>query len=369
MSAPTTCCEQCGASFAAPAGGPETLCPFCSAAAVETGGPPVATGRRGDLIRRREIDLARFTVDRQGADLHVSWRWDRVQGVFAVAVAAFCAWLTGAFERDVVRSILAGEVFSGDFPPRGGWFLAVALPLFILYSAVALLINRTEFAVCAGELRTWYGPVPFFRSRRLPVADVRGFKVERVRSDDNDTYELHAVRRSGRDVKLIVGENSRDVPQAIRSLLTAHFRAIGAFPVAPPKPSPRAKSAGSAKSAAAPGRAAKVTLICPRCVGTLDPPPERAELRCRFCDADVPVPDAVVTALGLRPARVHHQARFERTFASREQGDVLIVSAGWDRGVGWTVAKIGVGLIAAGLTALAAVWWFGGEFGIVHNEL
>ncbi|MEM9702613.1 MAG: hypothetical protein AAF907_09230, partial [Planctomycetota bacterium] len=319
---------------------------------------PEGEGQRGDLVRRREIDLARFFIDRDGPDLYVSWRRNRLVGAGLAAVSAFFIGLIV-----VVAALLRGQVAA-----RGGWdalpvesWLILALPaipaLLAAYPAAALLWNRSEIAVHDGSLHAWHGPVPTFPvgTRRVPLSDVTELEVTmRVHRRENSTtysYDLQAVREDGRPVRLIVGESSDAVPRAIKRLLEAHLAetTAGRIPAAP------AEAVEERDEPRSPAGA--LTLICPRCGGTLVPPPERAEIRCSHCTARVPVPRSVRRALRLRPARRRDKARFRATFDAQKEGDRLIFHAAWPPPIGRALLGL-----AGGIGGLVLILWFFGLY-------
>ena len=349
MSRPTTRCETCGAAVRS-AGAVESRCPFCKAVAVRTGGAPLKVGERGELVRRRELNLSKFTVDRRGADLSVRWRWSRARGVGMLLVAAF---LTAVFydHAEFGWRLLTDPAGRGGGSWEGIAFglAPLAVPALLIYGAFTSLFNRTELAVRDRTLRSWHGPIPIYRGRRVPVDELRELRVKRVVHETKNAisvyYELHAVRTNGRAVKLILHKKDRRIPLAVKDLLDAHLGFAG-----PPAP-----ARGRAGPDDAAGDRPRITLTCPRCGGTLDPPPERAELRCRFCGAKVPIPEAVVTSLGLAPARVHDRGRFRKTFSAHKRDGVMTFAADRDRAAGAIGLKIAAALLAIGAVGLGGV--------------
>ena len=361
----TVQCARCGAEVVAhDAAGVEFRCPACAAVAIATDGKErLRPGRRGDLRRRREIDLSRFAIDRDGPDLFVSWRWSRLAGAAALVAAGVAGYFAFGFVATLRQSAVA----------RGGWtelaidhyvmpLGATAVTLFLAHLGVSALLNRTELAVHGGTLHAWHGPVPTpYRSRRVPLDDLDELRVYRkVKTSDGDehvSFELHAVLKNGRWVRLIADEKRRDVPQAMKTLLSAHIADL-ANPRVSGDPGGRRGEPAEASEAPVTGA---ITLGCPKCGGTLAPPPERAEMRCRFCRAKVPVPAEVRRALGLRPARTHDRARFRATFTAKKEEDRLIFTAGWVRWAGWLALKLAAAPLLLGLLWIGSLIWFEGE--------
>ncbi|MFH5805455.1 hypothetical protein [Alienimonas sp. DA493] len=355
MAERTLRCTECGARVVPhDEHGVEFRCPACGAVAVTTDrDAPVRIGQRGDLKRLHGVDLAKFTIDLNGPSLLVSWRWNRLAGAAVLTVAVLVGAAALFFALPLTRE-------DGPFELRGESLFGLGLSgifLLALHRGLALALNRTEIAVHDGTLRVWHGPIPRRLSRRVPLSELDELRVWRkVRSDGNGgqrvTWELHAVRQDGKWVRLIADESRRSTPAAVKRLLDAHLdRAVRPERAAPTCPTPaRVAPVDSVDSAEA---LPAVTLSCPQCGGTLDPPPERAETTCRFCSATAPIPTEVQRVLALRPARTPDRARLRATFAVRQEGDATTFSAAWPREVATFLLR--VALAAGAFAALGGV--------------
>ncbi len=90
----------------------------------------------------------------------------------------------------------------------------IAAGVFLVYSGIAKMINRTTVKVSTGELTITHGPVPWPSPKPISHHQVRQvYGKERVsRSSRGGTsvrYELRTLTTDGRDIKLLSGLNDR----------------------------------------------------------------------------------------------------------------------------------------------------------------
>ncbi|GAB5440317.1 MAG: hypothetical protein Fues2KO_06660 [Fuerstiella sp.] len=356
----TNQCPQCGVTVVTSSRTAEFRCPCCDATTIDLASEATRKGQRGDLVRRRNLDLSRFIIEKRETDLFVRWNWSRAKGVLgfvilAIVIGFFSSGMFGPIRLDL-SSWKAPNLFNSFFSL--GALVTVAG---LFHAALCCCCNRTEIASSSSELQVWHGPIPCHWQTRIPLRELDHFHVYRkVTESDGQrdvSYELHAVCHDGRILRLIRHESQVTLPKAIKSLLTAHLTALrdssstAADTTAVVRPPP-------SKDATAENR---ITLICPNCAGTLEPPPERAELRCRHCGADVPVPVEIQRQLGLDPRREHDDERLRATFTVQENGETLFFAANWDRGVSRMLFKLAGALVAISLLGIGLTWYFEGS--------
>lgn len=356
----TNQCPQCGVTVVTSSRTAEFRCPCCDATTIDLGASEIRKGQRGDLVRRRNLDLSRFIIEKRETDLFVRWNWSRAKGVLgfvilAIVIGFFSSGMFGLIRLDL-SLWKAPDLFNSLFTL--GALVTVAG---LFHAALCSCFNRTEIAFSNSELQVWHGPIPCRWQTRVPLRELDHFDVYRkVTESDGQpdvSYELHAVCHDGRILRLIRHESQATLPKAMQSLLTAHLTALrnpastAAETMAVVSPPPTKDSTA----------ANRITLICPKCAGTLDPPPERAELRCRHCGADVPIPVELQRQLGLDPSREHNEERVRATFTVRKNGDTLFFAANWDRGVTRMLFKLSGALVAISLLGIGLTWNFEGS--------
>ena len=223
-------CPQCEASLPVPPERTQFFCSFCGATVVV----PEPTGEEllpddellgdesaadDDEVIKKPVDLSRFTIDKQGEDLHISWKWSRLGGgclmffaVFWLGITSF-AFLSGATDGDWILS-----VFLIPF---------VGIGLLIAYAALAYLINSTDIAVEDRLLTVHHGPLPWKNPKPVEVANIKQLfcfeKVTQGKYGPRYSYELHALQFEGPVLTLLSGEQGPEIPRAIERLLEVHL--------------------------------------------------------------------------------------------------------------------------------------------------
>ena len=368
----TVRCGRCGSAVPAhDEHAAEFRCPACGAVTVAGAGGPVGEGRRGDLVRHHGLDLTRFTVTGTDRDLRVSWR-PTTEGAFAFATAGFFGAIPllvfGATGAVLLPRPLGRVVFPG--------VLAATVWLFVrtVYGTAARLVNRATLTVADGVLTVKTRPLPTRCGGPVRLADVA--KVRTTLSGAATSGGVTTVlggltvacaESAGGATRVLLRRDSAENIGGIASLLEALRGARPAHPrrVPPPAPPAPATPAPAESAAGGPAGPAPVTLSCPKCAGTLLPPPERAELTCPYCGTVVRAPGPVAAALGLRPARTRDRARFREAFVTRRDGRDLLVTAARPRGGSWGRAAGGGGAGVLALGVAAALAWSGGA--VLHG--
>jgi hypothetical protein len=148
----------------------------------------------------------KFVVDRRGDSLSVSWRWYRAAQ--HLPLFAFCI----AWDAFLVYWYFAPE------PGEVGWLhyvfpiAHVSVGLFLSYTVLAGLFNRTIVSASRGALKIQHTGLPWPGNRELPRDSVRQLYVKEERrrakrrsNDDVVTYDLCALLESQREVELLDG--------------------------------------------------------------------------------------------------------------------------------------------------------------------
>lgn len=143
---------------------------------------------------------AKMKVEQFAGSWTVSWRWFGFQYVamfvFCIAWDSFLIfWYKMAF-RDEAPWIMI--VF-----PVGH----VAVGVGLTYTALAGFLNRTRLILGHGQLTVRHGPLPWWGNRDMATADIRQFYCEesRVRNNQGSGYQLSAMLKDGRKVKILSG--------------------------------------------------------------------------------------------------------------------------------------------------------------------
>lgn len=257
------------------------------------------------------------------------WGWDRLRGAAAIPLAGVIGWF--------------GSIYLGPGGLKSGRIDWIAL-LFGLgvivfavglgYTGLALLLNTTRIAIRNRVLQTSHGPLPYYPRTRIPLASLQELRVHRAvtKGSDGDVkvdYQLHARTSSGRTVRLIIHQDSSEVPAAVKSVLDAHIRRLSETPVEVGVV--EQSKQGAARNKTKTRRRRKIVLICPRCGGLIPPPRKITSSKCRFCGAGLTIQDDVWESLGLHPPRRRDIEHKPVTFILRREGRALTISAGWNR--------------------------------------
>lgn len=168
-----------------------------------------------------------YSVGYEGTGLVITRRWLCAK---FVALLGFCVFWDGFL---VVWYSLA---FTKGAPLLMKLFpvLHVAVGVFITYTAVAGLINRTRITVNSAELGIKHFPLPWPGSRTVPRYEVDQLfceeRINRSRNGASYSYDLSAVMKDGKRQKLVLGldtpENALFLEQQIEGYLGISDRPV-----------------------------------------------------------------------------------------------------------------------------------------------
>jgi hypothetical protein len=93
--------------------------------------------------------------------------------------------------------------------------LHVGVGVGLTYYTVAGFLNRTVVEVSHEGLRIYHTPLPWFGNKTIPVSDLAQLYREEVVSRENRstrvTYQLSAVSKESKKIKLLGGIETADV--------------------------------------------------------------------------------------------------------------------------------------------------------------
>ena len=164
------------------------------------------------VIRPKAALPQRFQVDEDGPVTRITWRWFNPVHIF---MAFFCVIWDGFLIFWYGMALSKGA--SGEEVP----LVAILFPLghlaagvFITYFTLAGFLNRTRVEVSRDQLTIHHGPLPWPGNKDLPGRQLTQlFGEEITRRSKNGvtvTYDLVAVNRENRKVKLLTGLTERD---------------------------------------------------------------------------------------------------------------------------------------------------------------
>ena len=221
MIATALTCPQCSASLEVPEERTQFFCKYCGATVVVP--ESMRSAPRSDDAEperlRRPLDLSRFTIDKQGDTLAVSWNWSRAGGVFLLLFSLFwCGFISVFFLAPTGDGEWIFKLFALPF---------LAIGIGMMYAAAGLLVNRTEILVHDGVLEIWHGPLPWKKPPAVETKNVSQlFVFERVKQGKygpSYTYELQALQADGPVLVLLSGEQTPDTCRAVERLLETHL--------------------------------------------------------------------------------------------------------------------------------------------------
>jgi len=199
-------CRRCGASIDVRDVLEELAiakCRYCSAVmdlSARGGGDPSEPAPRP--ARRAAVPIPeRFKVTETPGALAIEWRWFSAMAIFLLFFCVFwdsflVVWYLGAFSQ-------------GDTPVVVFVFplIHVAVGVGLTWFALASLINRTRIEVERGVLRIRHFPLPWPGNRDVQASELAQLfcdeSVHRGKNSTTYTYNLHAMLRGGRRLKLI----------------------------------------------------------------------------------------------------------------------------------------------------------------------
>ena len=175
-------------------------------------GSTVPPEKRGE-IRPKAALPSRFQVEEDGMSTRITWRW--FNPLIHLFLAFFCvAWDGFLF---MWYGIALGAD-TGDSPVSIIMVLFpiahVAVGVGLTYFTLAGFVNRTRIEVSRNQLTIRHGPLPWKGNQDLPGRQLTQLYGEEVISRGKNgvtiTYELIALDRENRKVKLLSGLTEKD---------------------------------------------------------------------------------------------------------------------------------------------------------------
>lgn len=149
------------------------------------------------------------TVVRDAGALTITYRWFKPLYLFMLF---FCIFWDGflVFWYDMALRKGAGA------PSMAIWFplLHVGVGVWLTYTTLAGLANRTRVVVQSGEIVIRHGPLPWLGGGRIGAGEIRQLYREETPAKDSDStasYHLNAITRDNRKLRLIRSVRSADV--------------------------------------------------------------------------------------------------------------------------------------------------------------
>ena len=177
--------------------------------------------------RPRQPQPNNVKIRKQGRSLELSWRWFSWKyfpmAFFCIAWDSFLIfWYSMAFGTN------APWIFK-VFPIA---HLAVGIGL--TYGTLAGFLNTTSVRINEREFTIQHDPVPWGGEVRLPIGELKQFYCLRRESKNSEgatSYQLAAVRKDGRELKLISNLDSPDIGLFMEQQIESWLR-IADAPVA-----------------------------------------------------------------------------------------------------------------------------------------
>jgi hypothetical protein len=148
-----------------------------------------------------------FTLEQGAGGLSISYRWFAPSYIF---LAFFCLfwdgflvfWYTIAFTQDAPWVMFV-------FP-----ILHLGVGVGLTYTALAGFYNKTSVMVGQGKLSIQHSPLPWPGNRTFPATDIiQLYSEQRMvhsRNGTNARYQLSAITRDNRKIRLIANLNEPD---------------------------------------------------------------------------------------------------------------------------------------------------------------
>jgi hypothetical protein len=163
---------------------------------------------RPTLVRAKAALPPGLQVEDEGTATRISWRWF---GLKHLLLLGFCIVWDGA-----LLAVYTSVLTSGNAPLVSLLFplIHVGVGVWLTYTALAGLLNRTEIDVSRAELTIRHGPLPWPGNKTLPGRSLAQLYVGEVFTKRNASqtavYNLLAVDREGRKVTLLTNLEEKD---------------------------------------------------------------------------------------------------------------------------------------------------------------
>jgi hypothetical protein len=171
-------------------------------------GISVSAQERPKLVRAKAPLPPRFKVEEEdGAPTRITWRWFSLAHLFFVF---FCiAWDSFLFMWYGIAFATDAPLFAIVFP-----FFHVAMGVGITYYTLTRLVNRTTIEVSRNQLTIRHGPLPWPGNLDVPGRQFTQLYGEEIATTNKGitryTYDLMALDREGRKIKLLTGLTEKD---------------------------------------------------------------------------------------------------------------------------------------------------------------
>ncbi|MCP4542601.1 MAG: hypothetical protein GY832_36225 [Chloroflexi bacterium] len=131
--------------------------------------------------------------------LEIVRRWFSIQTVF---LTFFVVFWDGFLVFWYTQAINTSNIMMLVFP-----LLHVAIGVGLTYYVLASYVNRTYIRVNHSFLSIQHAPLPFPGNRTVDASDIKQVyskeNISRSRRSNSVTYEVHALTRNGRNLKLL----------------------------------------------------------------------------------------------------------------------------------------------------------------------
>ena len=222
-------CPQCSAKLQPPPERTQFFCQFCGATVVVPPEPaPESLDSAGSESEEPPlsvpVDLSKFTIERQGGDLHVRYPWSRLAGLTLLPFLIIGSIVTVVF-------FSFGGAAQAMGPGPGGFglmgFFPLTLVAVVAYIALAHLVNTTTVHVTGGQLAISHGPLPWKSPPPASVENLKQLFVKRelhtTKNGSRETFELHALQHKGPPLVLLKGEQDLNTVRSLERLVEVHL--------------------------------------------------------------------------------------------------------------------------------------------------
>jgi phage FluMu protein Com len=163
------------------------------------------------------------SLESDGSTMTISTTWNKIAGIFLVIFSAIWnSMIWGIFIPNFIP--IGTEILTSSETAVEGFDFIGLVPLlfmgifalvgvWLVYYALANLINKTKFKVGTGILQVTHGPLPLRRNRKLETHDIDQLYVkeiyhQRARSGTSTssnyfTYNLYVIQKSGPHIRVM----------------------------------------------------------------------------------------------------------------------------------------------------------------------
>lgn len=144
--------------------------------------------------------------------LQITYKWMRWwEAIFVSVIVLILAFILSQFYTDVrTADILTSLLF----------LLQVGVGIFITYCVIAGWFNKTNILVGKNMMEINHQPIPWVGNKRLNTQEVKGFytkeKIVYTQEARTTHYDLYAIMKSGKEIKLLRGLNKSEQARYIK---------------------------------------------------------------------------------------------------------------------------------------------------------